>query len=340
VRLAPSPPARVPRRALAARALALLAAACMVASAYGFRPQRASLVHYRPTPGPEDYYAGYAPWAFAAGTLLLLAALALSRVSEMPARRVAPRLAVLRPRWAWALTVPGLLALAAVTEANAALAGIEGLRALSHHAQAALLVGGMVLVALGLGGVGRLSLGGHHAREAALLLALSGAALGLRAVELGDAVRVMVDESHFVLGATYFRDFPDVKLLTPMPTSASFPFVFSYGQAGLVALIGRNLAGLRAFSAVLGALTVPALYLLGRALYGQVPSNQRDQLCLPVGEDERERSRGGHRCQQLDIGEDAEIGCTERKMPFVHHHAHHVAEAHQPQAERRPGQRQ
>lgn len=269
MRLAPSPPARVPRRALAARALALLAAACMVASAYGFRPQRASLVHYRPTPGPEDYYAGYAPWAFAAGTLLLLAALALSRVSEMPARRVAPRLAVLRPRWAWALTVPGLLALAAVTEANAALAGIEGLRALSHHAQAALLVGGMVLVALGLGGVGRLSLGGHHAREAALLLALSGAALGLRAVELGDAVRVMVDESHFVLGATYFRDFPDVKLLTPMPTSASFPFVFSYGQAGLVALIGRNLAGLRAFSAVLGALTVPALYLLGRALYGR-----------------------------------------------------------------------
>lgn len=251
------------------RALVLLAAGCMVASAYGFRPQLESLVHYRPTPGPEDYYAGYAPWAFAAGALLLIAALALSRAPEMSARWAAPRLTALRPRWAWALTVPGLLALAAVTEANAALAGIESLRTLSHHAQFVLLAGGIALVALGLGGVKWHALRGNHAREAALLLALTGAALGLRLVSLGDAVRVMVDESHFALGATYFRVFPDVKLLTPMPTSASFPFVFSYGQAELVALIGRNLAGLRALSAILGALTVPALYLLGRALYGQ-----------------------------------------------------------------------
>lgn len=251
------------------RALVLLAAGCMVASAYGFRPQLESLVHYRPTPGPEDYYASYAPWAFAAGALLLIAALALSRAPEMSARRAAPRLTALRPRWAWALTVPGLLALAAVTEANAALAGIGSLRTLSHHAQFALLAGGIALVALGLGGVKWHALRGNHAREAALLLALTGAALGLRLVSLGDAVRVMVDESHFALGATYFRVFPDVKLLTPMPTSASFPFVFSYGQAELVALAGRNLAGLRALSAILGALTVPVLYLLGRALYGQ-----------------------------------------------------------------------
>ncbi|MCL4238562.1 MAG: glycosyltransferase family 39 protein [Anaerolineae bacterium] len=269
MRLAPSPPARLPYRALAARALALLAAVCMAASAYGFRPQLESLVHYRPTPGPKDYYAAYAPWAFATGALLLIVALALSRARGDAPRQAAPRLTALHPRWAWALTVPGLLALAVVTEANAALIGIETLRTLSHHAQAALLAGGILLVAWGLGGVGRPALRGASAREATLLLALSGAALGLRAVSLGEAVRVLVDESHFALGATYFRDFPDVRLLTPMPTSASFPFVFSYGQAGLAALIGRNLAGLRALSAVLGALTVPALYLLGRALYGR-----------------------------------------------------------------------
>ncbi|MCZ7540168.1 MAG: glycosyltransferase family 39 protein [Anaerolineae bacterium] len=261
--------ASTPYRALAARALALLAAACMVASAYGFRPQLESLVHYRPTPGPKDYYAAYAPWAFAVGALLLIAALALGRAPGDSPGRDAPRLAALRPRWAWALTAPGLLALAIVTEANAALSDVGGQRALSHHAQAALLAGGILLVALGLGGVGRPALRRHSAREAVLLLALTAASLGLRAVHLGDAVRVMVDESHFALGATYFRDFPDVKLLTPMPTSASFPFVFSYGQAELVALIGRNLAGLRALSAILGALTVPALYLLGRALYGR-----------------------------------------------------------------------
>ncbi len=269
VRLGRSPSSRIPRRALASRALALLAVGCTVASAYGFRPQLESLVHYRPTPGPKDYYAGYAPWAFAAGALLLIAALALSHAPGRSPRQAAPRLTALRPRWAWALTAPGLLALAAVTEANAALAGIEGLRTLSHHAQFALLAGGIALVTLGLGGVGWPALRGNHAREAALLLALTGAALGLRLADLGDAVRVMVDEGHFALGATYFRAFPDVKLLTPMPTSASFPFVFPYGQAGLVALVGRDLAGLRALSAILGALTVPALYLLGCVLYGR-----------------------------------------------------------------------
>ena len=134
------------------RALVLLAAGCMVASAYGFRPQLESLVHYRPTPGPEDYYAGYAPWAFAAGALLLIAALALSRAPEMSARWAAPRLTALHPRWAWALTAPGLLALAAVTEANAALAGIESLRTLSHHAQFVLLAGGNRARGVGLGG--------------------------------------------------------------------------------------------------------------------------------------------------------------------------------------------
>ncbi|MBN2304907.1 MAG: glycosyltransferase family 39 protein [Anaerolineae bacterium] len=109
--------------------------------------------------------------------------------------------------------------------------------------------------------------GANRRAEIALILLLTVLALTVRFWELGDRVRVMVDEGHFALGITYFWEFPDAKLLEPMPTAASFPFIFSYGQAGLVAVFGRNFLGLRALSAILGALTVPALYGLARALY-------------------------------------------------------------------------
>ncbi len=80
---------------------------------------------------------------------------------------------------------------------------------------------------------------------------------------------MLVDENHFTVGIRVFwdRPAPDVKLLTPMPTAASSPYVFSYWQAGAVELLGRTLTGLRAVSALAGALGVPALYLLARTLF-------------------------------------------------------------------------
>ncbi len=102
------------------------------------------------------------------------------------------------------------------------------------------------------------------------MIALTLVALVVRFYHLRGTMRAMIDESHFALGVTYFWTFPDVKLLAPMPTTASFPFLFSYGQAAMVAIFGRDLAGLRALSVILGALTVPALYLLARTLYDRL----------------------------------------------------------------------
>lgn len=276
--------ARQPRRVRAilaayrdafAAMLAVLAVTCMVFSAYGFQPMIESLVHYRPTPGPVDYYDSLAPWSALAGAVLMAGALALSRrVPPPPVTRSPAALTVLTPWWAWALVVPGTLLLLAAAEVNSWLFGVRWLdtssRLTSPHAQFALLAVGILLVGAGLSGViwpRRVMFSRATVREMALLLALAVLALGVRFWQLGDTVRVMVDEGHFALGVTYFWEFPDAKLLTPMPTSASFPFIFSYGQAGMVAVFGRGFLGLRALSAVCGALTVPALYLLARELF-------------------------------------------------------------------------
>jgi 4-amino-4-deoxy-L-arabinose transferase-like glycosyltransferase len=103
--------------------------------------------------------------------------------------------------------------------------------------------------------------------EIALLVALTLIALGVRLYQLGDRVHTMIDEIHFAVGATYFWTFPDVNLLEPMPTTAAFPFIFSYGEYGTVMLLGRNFLGLRAFSAIVGTLTIPAVYGLARELF-------------------------------------------------------------------------
>jgi 4-amino-4-deoxy-L-arabinose transferase-like glycosyltransferase len=310
-------------RTAIARLLALLAVVCMALSAYAFRPQSRSLVHYRPTRGPQDYFDPRAPWLFGGGALLMIAGLALARIPlAQPSRdshsatdQEPTRLSALWPRWAWWLAGPGVLLLWLMAEANGEVVSwFDRLWPLAPSAQFALLVAGIALVVIGLGGVPQ---GVYHRRhrehrdstddaggairesplqtrvpepahnpigdfkpslregsnqklfrrEIGLVVLLTLAALVVRFWNLGEDVTVMVDEGHFALGVTYFRYFPDVNLLEPMPTSASFPFIYSYGQAGMVELFGRNFQGLRAFSALLGALTIPATYGLARELF-------------------------------------------------------------------------
>jgi hypothetical protein len=317
----------ITRRGRLAVILALLAVILLALATYAFRPQPESLIHYRPTRGPEVYYAITAPWLLVGGWLVLLAALALTRrLPSFPVPLAAP-LTTRRSRWRWPVLLVGVLLLGAFAEINGWLLGIEMLAGRSPHTQFVLLVGGIVCLVVGFssplptfgrhplskygertsrspdsssprvergpegevntkpaqqGAYGntplRATLGGSETRpykgftqsrfaELALLLLLTGFALGVRFWNLGESVRVLVDEGHFALGVTHFWEFDDIRLLEPMPTSASFPFIFSYGQMWGVELFGRSFLGLRAFSAVLGALTVPALYLLARSLY-------------------------------------------------------------------------
>ncbi len=260
------------RRAAITRVLALAAIALVTLSAVLFRPTERAKVHFRPTPQPEIFIGLDAPIFAALGAAALLAAVALSR----------ERIANARPRavgvGAWhggrvasALALAGAGLLAALVEINSGLLGVDALAGAGPAVQVALLVGGVVLLTIGLGGVERpRSICRALGWELALVFALTVAALGVRFWMLATSVRTLVDEGHFAMGIAYVWEYPDLRLLEPMPTAASFPVLFSYLQSLAVEVIGRNWAGLRAVSAIMGGLTVPALYLLARTLYDRL----------------------------------------------------------------------
>jgi len=259
-------------RQAVARALGVAAVALMAFSAYAFRPSARAQVHFRPTPQPEVDVGWDAPLAALLGGIALLAALALSPEGRAHVRPRAVGIGAWpRPWQSGIVALAGVGLLAALTEINTGLLGVKALAGVGPDAQAALLAGGIALVAIGLGGLSRLRRpAGARLAALALIAALTAAALAVRFWALATSVRTLVDEGHFALGIEYVWEFPDLRLLEPMPTVASFPYLFSYLQAQAVALIGRDWAGLRAVSAILGGLTIPALYLLARTLYDRL----------------------------------------------------------------------
>jgi len=89
----------------------------------------------------------------------------------------------------------------------------------------------------------------------------------LRCWQLGEAVHFFVDEVNFMSAVMYFDSDFNAPLLSPFSGLTAFPWLFPYLQAGTVGMFGHNLWGLRAVSAVMGTLTIPALYLLAKALF-------------------------------------------------------------------------
>ncbi len=125
----------------------------MILSAYFFRPQPESLIRYRPTPGPKDYYDPRAPWYFRRRGARAGGALLLARQAVPSPARTAGKLSALWPRWAWVLVVPGVLLLFAVAEINGEMVPqLDWLWKASPHVQFVLLMAGIVLLAVGLGG--------------------------------------------------------------------------------------------------------------------------------------------------------------------------------------------
>ncbi|NWG15633.1 MAG: glycosyltransferase family 39 protein [Chloroflexi bacterium] len=161
----------------------------------------------------------------------------------------------------------GALLLALLAVVNIAPPELAIFHSVTTHAQFALLCAGVALVALGLGGFD-LPLRRANLNRGELLAvgAITMLALGLRFWQL-DAVRVLVDELNFVTAIQYVRADPYVKLLEPFSSIAAFPYLFPYWQASAVEVFGRSFVGLRAVSAIVGALSVPAVYVLGRSLF-------------------------------------------------------------------------
>lgn len=159
-----------------------------------------------------------------------------------------------------------LLALLALANGPLVRGGYES--PLSSHLQFALLGLGIAGVALGLGG-GRLlpRLRGTSGWEWAALALITLAALALRFWELETSVRLFVDELNFAAPVRAFQDIDNIALLVPFSGVAAFPFIFPYWQAISVEWFGQTFTGLRGASAIVGALTIPAVYLLGRSLF-------------------------------------------------------------------------
>lgn len=141
-------------------------------------------------------------------------------------------------------------------------------------AQMALFVVGALSVTWALAGGRVWSLnnwrGLTHQREIVLVALLTLTALGLRLLWLDDSLRVLVDEAQPISEALQLRYLDNVYILRPINlTIQPYTWLFAFTRQLGIEALGRDFMGLRAASAVVGALTLPAVYLLARELFNR-----------------------------------------------------------------------
>jgi 4-amino-4-deoxy-L-arabinose transferase-like glycosyltransferase len=140
-------------------------------------------------------------------------------------------------------------------------------QAVSYHVHVALFVAGLAFTAAGLGAFTGVQPRAVFSRSAVPLLLITAFGFVLRAWDLNGGVHFMVDELHqFEAVASLMRD-PFRPILQPMNGISMFPHLFAYTELITGAIFGyHDLGGIRAASVVFGTLTIPAVWLLGRAL--------------------------------------------------------------------------
>ncbi len=162
----------------------------------------------------------------------------------------------------------GIILLVLLAGANSQAPILPWLDGMSIHLQMALLCGGIALLIYGVS-VGTSSRkSATYWRHLAPILAITLLAFVLRFWQLGESMRVLVHETAFAEAITVMWAQPnDVMVLFPMTHTTPLPYTFAYLQLLTVEIFGRNLVGLRAASAILGTLTIPALYFLVKTLF-------------------------------------------------------------------------
>lgn len=244
-------------RVALARGLTLVAVVMAIASAYAFQLENGA-----------RFADAWKLLVIGAGALIVAVHqhLQVAGALDIPAPTdlslIPARLSITHRRVFWA----GVATMVILAEANGRVLKIPALVETSVHVQFFLLVLGIGLMTFGLGGM-QLHWPAIRWRTVALVVALTAVALFLRFWQLDQALRFFVDELNFTDVVREFWGTPNVPLLEPMSGIAAFPFLYPYWQANAIALLGRNLIGLRAVSALIGALTIPAVYLLGRTLF-------------------------------------------------------------------------
>ncbi len=201
----------------------------------------------------------------AAAGIGLVAALRLNR--DLPALPIPAMPRLVPGRTNWRAAGAGMLLLALLMEINGQAFRLPVLESVSSHVQFGLLVAGIVLVVRGFGGPRERPGPAVDRRELLIVGGITLAALIVRFWQLDSSVRIFVDELNFTTALRTFWYDGDLKLLQPFSGMIAFPWLFPYLQADVVAVLGRSFTGMRGASAILGALTVPALYLLARELF-------------------------------------------------------------------------
>lgn len=160
--------------------------------------------------------------------------------------------------------VIGVVALLIMAEGNARI--ILRDFQLSQHLQMLFLFGGGLLIAYGFGGFSGIQWKNFTQRLYTPLWIIIAIAAFLRVYNLAESVHIMVDELHFYDGVIRLWQQPNLPMLQYLDGIAQFPHVFSYFEQITVALFGADFFGIRLTSAIFGILTVPAVYLFGRAI--------------------------------------------------------------------------
>lgn len=141
-----------------------------------------------------------------------------------------------------------------------------------HWLQFVLLYLGIILLIGGLGRItpasaGTFSWGDLSRHEWFQLTGVLALAAILRFWELGSKVRVPVDEVLPMTEILALWGNPHLPMISPLGFISSQTRLFASWQAASVAVWGHNLLALRIPSAVVGTLTVGAVYFLGRVLF-------------------------------------------------------------------------
>lgn len=206
------------------------------------------------------------------GGAALWAAMQLDwRLPRIPALPLPMLPAQLSARWGEShigLFMLGLVALAALMRINSVRFDVATAISDSVDTQFMLLVTGVTLIVVGLG---RVMLPRRLPRvdwkSLLPIVGISGLGLTVRFWQLQDTARFFIDELFFADIIRYLWAWRYVPLIAPFDDVAAEPSMFPYWQSISVELFGRNFVGLRGASAIIGALTILSVYLLGRTLF-------------------------------------------------------------------------
>ncbi|NDJ76358.1 MAG: glycosyltransferase family 39 protein [Chloroflexi bacterium] len=216
----------------------------------------------------------------AAGGILLLLAQLAGRIKRPRALRT-PSRSTLSPDapQLW-LIVWGMLLLWIAADASGHWVELPALTPMRPGVQFAFLAAGIALVTLGFGGAHRWpdlrptalwhSLRRLWARETVVVLGVTGMALLVRVWHLGETYHILIDELNFLTALQGFWANDSTEILVPITRVVAFPKLYVFWEKQFVDLFGRNLATPRLASALIGTLTVPALYLLARTLFDRL----------------------------------------------------------------------